>query len=266
MGGESGDDDDSIIHFVFVHGASHGGWCWYKLITLLHDAGFKATTVDLTGAGINLTDSNLVFDSDQYNFPLFSLLSELPSHHKVVLVGHSIGGGTVTEALCKFTSGKISMAVYLAADMTKPGSASSSSSSRVSSVKEEDIWEYIYGEGINKPPTGIYMKEEFIRHYYYSQSPLEDVTLASKLLRPGPVRAFRDLDKLSPNPEAEKIPRVYIKTAKDNLFDGLRQDRMVKKWPPSLFYVLEESDHSPFFSVPTTLFNYLIRAVSFLEV
>ena len=43
-------------------------------------------------------------------------------------------------------------------------------------VGEEDIWEFTYGEGADKPPTGVLMKEEFIRHYYYSQSPIE-VTL-----------------------------------------------------------------------------------------
>ncbi|CAA7023762.1 unnamed protein product [Microthlaspi erraticum] len=264
MGGEGGGDSgDSVIHFVFVHGASHGAWCWYKLTTLLDAAGFKSTTVDLTGAGINLTDSNTVFDPDHYNFPLFSLLSDLPPHHKVILVGHSMGGGSVTAALCKFPD-KISMAVYLAAYMVQPGSASSTHNSPMH-LGEEDIWEYIYGEGVNETPTGVIMKEQFIRHRYYSQSPLEDVTLASKLLRPAPVRAFLGFDKLSANPAAEKIPRVCIKTAKDNQFSMLRQDRMVENWPPSQVYVLEESDHSPFFSVPTTLFIYLLRAISFLQ-
>ncbi|KAL1194652.1 Pheophorbidase [Cardamine amara subsp. amara] len=259
MGGGHGGAAESIIHFVFVHGASHGGWCWYKLITLLVAAGFKATSVDLTGAGINLTDSNTVFKADHYNLPLFSLLSDLPPLHKVILVGHSIGGGSVTEALCRFPE-KIAMAIYLAADMVQPGSLPSNMS-----MRGEDIWEYTYGEGVDKPATGILMKEEFRRHYYYSQSPLEDVTLATKLLRPAPVRALSGLDKLSPNPEAEKIPRVYIKTGKDNLFDPLSQDLLVKKWPPSQLYVLEESDHSAFFSVPSTLFTYLLRAVSFLH-
>lgn len=129
MGGEGG--AEPVIHFVFVHGASHGAWCWYKLTTLLDAAGFKSTSVDLTGAGISLIDSNIVFDSDQYNRPLFSLLSDLPPHHKVILVGHSIGGGSVTEALCKFTD-KISMAIYLAASMVQPGSIPSPHLSNVS--------------------------------------------------------------------------------------------------------------------------------------
>lgn len=40
-------------------------------------------------------------------------------------------------------------------------------------VGEEDIWEYTFGEGTDKPPTGIIMKQQFIRQYYYNQSPLE---------------------------------------------------------------------------------------------
>ncbi|CAG7897765.1 unnamed protein product [Brassica rapa] len=239
MGGDGG--DEPIIHFVLVHGACHGAWCWYRLTTLLLSAGFKATTVDLTSAGINLTDANTVFEFDHYNRPLFSLLSDIPHHHKIILVGHSIGGASVTAALCKF-SDKISMAVYLVADMVQPGTTSPPHS--IMSVgEEEDIWEFTYGEGDD------------------SQSPLEDVILASKLLRPSPVRALRGIDKLPPNPEAEKVPRVYIKTAKDNLCDPILQDRMVEKWPPSQLYTLEESDHSAFFSVPTTLFTCLIRAV-----
>lgn len=79
------------------------------------------------------------------------------------------------------------------------------------------------------------------------------------------MRVFQGLGELPPNTEAEKVPRVYIKTAKDNLFDPLRQDHMVEEWPPSQLYVLEESDHSAFFSVPTTLFAYLLRAVYFLQ-
>uniref|UniRef100_A0A1J3E059 Pheophorbidase n=1 Tax=Noccaea caerulescens TaxID=107243 RepID=A0A1J3E059_NOCCA len=180
-----------------------------------------------------------------------------------VLVGHSMGGGSVTAALCKFPH-KISMAVYLAAYMVQPGSASSPHNSPMH-LGEDDIWEYIYGEGVNETPTGVIMKEQFRRHHYYSQSPLEDVTLASKLLRPAAVRAMLGFGKLSPNPAAEKVPRVFIKTAKDNQFSMLRQDRMVENWPPSQVYVLKESDHSPFFSVPTTLFIYLLRAISFLQ-
>ena len=146
MGGGDG-GDDSVLHFVFVHGASHGAWCWYKLTTLLDAAGFKATSVDLTGAGINLTDSNTVVDFEHYNRPLFSLLSDLPPHHKIILVGHSIGGASVTEALCKFTD-KISMAVYLVADMVQPGSTSSTHSI-VSDSFLDLSWLKLIQEGIH---------------------------------------------------------------------------------------------------------------------
>lgn len=259
MGGDGEREVEECFHFVLVHGASHGGWCWYKLITLLESAGFTATAIDLTGAGIDLTDSNTVFEPDHYNRPLFSFLSALSPLHKVVLVGHSAAGGTVTRALCSFPD-KISMAVYLAADMIQPGS-----SSLPRQEEDEGIWEYTYGEGVDNPPTSIIMKKQFIRHFYYSQSPLEDFTLATKLLRPAPYRALETMEKLPPKPEVEEVPRVYIKTGKDNLFDPWRQEQMVKMWPPSQLYVLEESDHSAFFSVPTALFACLLRALSSLQ-
>ncbi|XP_010527079.1 PREDICTED: pheophorbidase isoform X3 [Tarenaya hassleriana] len=258
--GTEGGDEEKKQHFVLVHGASHGGWCWYKLITLLEKSGRKVTAVDLSGAGISLTDSNTVFESDDYNRPLFSFLSALPPLSKVILVGHSVGGGSVTEALCKFPD-KISMAVYLAADMTPPGGCQPHQRNKDGG----EIWEYIYGEGADKPPTAIIMKKRYIRRFYYNQSPLEDVVLASKLLRPAPFRALQGLGKVPASTDAEKIPRVYIKTAKDNLFDPVRQDRMVKMWPPSRFYVLNESDHSAFFSAPDALFDCLVHAVSSLE-
>ena len=48
--------------------------------------------------------------------------------------------------------------------------------------EEEDIWEFTYGEGDDKPPTSAQMKEEYRRHYFYSQSPLEVTLLLTSLI------------------------------------------------------------------------------------
>lgn len=79
-------------HFVFVHGAGHGGWCWYKLTNSLRENGHKATCIDLKGAGINPTDPNTVSSLDDYDEPLYAFLSQLPIDQKVILVSHSVGG------------------------------------------------------------------------------------------------------------------------------------------------------------------------------
>ncbi|KAB1998219.1 hypothetical protein ES319_D12G074200v1 [Gossypium barbadense] len=40
-------------HFVLIHGASHGAWCWYKVIPQLKSVGHKVTAMDMAGAGIH---------------------------------------------------------------------------------------------------------------------------------------------------------------------------------------------------------------------
>ncbi|CAA7032344.1 unnamed protein product [Microthlaspi erraticum] len=62
-------------HFMFVHGAGHGGRCWYKLANSLRESGHKATCIDLKGAGINPTDPNTVSTLDDYDQPLYDFLS-----------------------------------------------------------------------------------------------------------------------------------------------------------------------------------------------
>ncbi|KAG5621428.1 hypothetical protein H5410_006646 [Solanum commersonii] len=49
-------------HFILVHGACHGSWCWYKkaivrgcwLKPLLEAAGHKVTALDMAASGIDL--------------------------------------------------------------------------------------------------------------------------------------------------------------------------------------------------------------------
>ena len=71
------------VHFVLVHGASHGAWCWYKIRTLLETSGNKVTCVDLKGSGIDQSDPNTVFTFAQYNEPLTTFMSSLPPNQKV---------------------------------------------------------------------------------------------------------------------------------------------------------------------------------------
>ncbi|XP_010533980.1 PREDICTED: methylesterase 18 isoform X2 [Tarenaya hassleriana] len=205
-------------HFVFVHGAGHGAWCWYKLKNKLCENGHKATCIDLKGAGINLADPNTISSLEEYNKPLLDFLSELPGNEKVILVSHSIGGGSATAAMCSFPH-RISMSVYVAAAMVKPGSP--------------------------VPPTVQ-----------------NDYTLATTLLRPSPINAFEGIGRIEKAPEIEAIPRVYVKTAKDNMFSPSAQDCIVNRWPPSQQFVLEDSDHSAFFSAPEALHDCLLQAAS----
>lgn len=70
-------------HYVFVHGAQHGAWCWYKMKNLLEIAGHRVTAVDLMSAGISTVNADHVESFDQYNQPLYDLIESLSLTEKV---------------------------------------------------------------------------------------------------------------------------------------------------------------------------------------
>lgn len=249
-------------HLVLIHGAGHGAWCWFKIRCLLESSGFKVTCLDLTSAGIDATDPNTVLTFQHYNQPLIDFLSALPESEKVILVGHSAGGVCVTDAMYKCPE-KIQFVVYLAAPMLKHGFVTEQDfKDGIPDLSEYgDISEYGYGLGPDQPPTSVKIKEEFQREILYFMSPLEDSTLASMLLKPEPTMPGGGAQFTGEN--ADRVPRVYIKTVLDRSLKDEQQEAMIQRWPPAQVFAIE-SDHSPFFSAPLILSGFLIQiAASF---
>ncbi|XP_043708941.1 methylesterase 1-like [Telopea speciosissima] len=105
-----------MVHFVLVHGACHGAWCWYKVKPVLESAGHRVTAIDLAASGINMAKMEEVHTFSDYTQPLIELMESLPPGEKVTLVGHSLGGINLALAMDKFPH-KISVAVFLTANM-----------------------------------------------------------------------------------------------------------------------------------------------------
>ena len=101
-------------HYVLVHGACHGAWCWHKLKPRLESAGHKVTVLDLAASGINMKKLEDVDTFSQYSEPLLHLMATIPQNEKVVLVGHSFGGMSIALAMDKFPE-KVVVGVFLAA-------------------------------------------------------------------------------------------------------------------------------------------------------
>ncbi|KAJ0007418.1 hypothetical protein Pint_30194 [Pistacia integerrima] len=253
------------FHFVLVHGSSHGGWCWFKIRCLMETSGYKVTCVDLKSAGIDPSDPNTLFTFAEYNKPLIEFLFNLPEDEKVILVGHSAGGLSLTDALHKFGSKKIQMAIYVAANMLKYGFNTDEDVKEVSFIAVPDLSEFAdvneqtFGLGPDKPPTSMIVKKEFQRKILYNMSPMEDSTLASMLLKPAPAMALGDAKFEEQGSDADKVRRVYIKTSNDRVIKQEQQDAMIRSWLPSEIFDIE-SDHSPFFSAPFIVFGSIIKA------
>jgi pimeloyl-ACP methyl ester carboxylesterase len=79
---------------LLVHGAWHGAWCWAALQAELDRLGVASWAIDLPGHGLSTEPlGDLHTDADAVVAALGSI-----GRDGVVLVGHSYGGGVITEA------------------------------------------------------------------------------------------------------------------------------------------------------------------------
>jgi pimeloyl-ACP methyl ester carboxylesterase len=76
--------------FVLVHGAWHGPWAWDRVVPLLHAAGMRTVTPDLSTTG----DQGL----HDHAHAVVTAVDTVAEEDDVVLVGHSYAGLVVREA------------------------------------------------------------------------------------------------------------------------------------------------------------------------
>uniref|UniRef100_A0A803P006 Uncharacterized protein n=1 Tax=Cannabis sativa TaxID=3483 RepID=A0A803P006_CANSA len=212
--------------------------------------------------GYNMRPMNgILWKPPDFNCLKINVDAAANTKDKVILVGHSAGGISVTWATHKFAK-KIGLAVYLAATMLKLGFCTDQDIKDGAPDLSEfgDVYDLGFGLGNDKPPTSAIIKKEFQRKISYHMSPQEDCTLASMLQRPGPILAIQSA-KFTESNDVDKVPRVYIKTLQDRVVKPEQQEAMIKRWRPLDVYALD-SDHCPNFSNPFLLFGLLLKAAA----
>lgn len=107
---------ETVKHFVLIHGAFHGAWCWHKVLSLLKSAGHRVTAIDLGASGINPKRLDEISSFSDYAQPLMEFMGSVKQEERVILVGHSYGGLCISLAMEKFP-GKILVAVFVSAYM-----------------------------------------------------------------------------------------------------------------------------------------------------
>jgi pimeloyl-ACP methyl ester carboxylesterase len=100
-----------MAQFVLVHGGSHGGWCWQRLVPLLRDAGHEVHTPTLTGLGERRHLLSPAVDLDTHIEDVLGVL-RYEDLRDVILVGHSYGGMVITGVADRALS-RIGHLVYL---------------------------------------------------------------------------------------------------------------------------------------------------------
>ncbi|CAN8290091.1 unnamed protein product [Cochlearia groenlandica] len=250
----------AVKKFVLVHGEGFGAWCWYKVVASLEESGLSPTTVDLAGSGFNMTDSNSVCTLEEYSKPLIELLENLPEEEKVILVGHSTGGASVSYALERFPE-KISKAIFVCATMVSDGQRPFDAFSQELGSAERFMKEsqfLIYGNGKDKSPTGFMFEKQHMKGLYFNQSPNKDIALAMISMRQVPLGPM--MEKLSLTAERYgKGRRFYVQTLDDCALSPDVQEKLVRENSPEGVFKIKGSDHCPFFSKPQSLHKILLE-------
>lgn len=259
-----GKETEREKHFVLVHGACHGAWCWYKVATLLKSSGHKVTALDMATAGVHPKQPRELNSIVEYVEPLFEFFEGLPRGEKVILVGHSFGGVVISLAIERFPE-KIAVAVFLAAFMYGPELS-------VTSVVEEygrrlgssmDT-KYAFDDGPEKPPTSFLFGYNFMASKLYQLSPPEDLTLASYLVRP--LHMFPDQSRFKAEATVTtakygSVRRVYIVCDQDLVIKEDLQRWMIERNPVDEVCVIPNSDHMVMFSKPVEFCSTLKQIV-----
>jgi pimeloyl-ACP methyl ester carboxylesterase len=82
---------EEMTTFVLVHGSCHGGWCWKKVIPLLHKDGHNVYTPTPTGLGERSHLATRGTGLDTHVVDIIQVL-EYEDLNEIILVSHSYGG------------------------------------------------------------------------------------------------------------------------------------------------------------------------------
>jgi pimeloyl-ACP methyl ester carboxylesterase len=227
--------------FVLIHGGCHGAWCWYKVIPALEKLGHTVIAPDLPSHGRDKTLASAV-TLQTYVDVVCHILDAQPE--PVVLVGHSMGGGIITQT-AEYRPDKIKTLVYLTALLPADGE----SMGHVLRRNKESILTSNFVPTADNSATSV--RDEVIVEGFYGDCSAEDITLARLLLTPQATAPLKTpLQTSAAN--FGRIPRVFIECLQDRAHTLAFQRSAYTTFPGQQVISMDTS-HSPFFSAPEEL-------------
>src|SRR5687767_9899548 len=110
-----------MAHYLLVHGAWYGGWCWQRVVSRLRASGHEVFSPTLTGLGERAHLLSPEVDLDTHVSDVLGVL-KYEDLREVILVGHSYGGMIIT-AVAEQAAGRLAHMVYLDAFVPQDGQA-----------------------------------------------------------------------------------------------------------------------------------------------
>ena len=230
--------------FVLIHGQCHGGWCWYKVVALL-EQGHTVVAPDLPSHGRDKTPLSTVTLAAYVDSVCHVLDTQ---RERVVLVGHSMGGGIITQ-VAEDRPEKVKVLVYLTALLPQNGE------SMMQLVEQNTESLFPPNVVVSDDQESMTVREEALRDVFYGDCSAEDVALARLLLVPEALAPAHTPIRTSAA-NFGRVPRVFIECLQDRAASPAFQKQLYTAQPCQQVITMDTS-HSPFFSVPGELAAHL---------
>ena len=228
------------MHFVLVHGAYHGAWCWDALRAELERGGHASTAVDLPCDDPDAGAERYVDE----------ILHAIPKQaDSVVMVGHSMAGLTIPIAASRT---RTAMTVYLCAILPVPGLS-------FDAQRAEMATGFVPSKpAVGHPDGSASWPEEGAVEVFFHDCEPEVAIAAARKLRP---QYWKVTQEVTPLRQWPAVPAAYVLCTDDRMVSrayALRAARLQLGVDP----IELPGGHSPFLSRPRELAQALVRAAA----
>jgi len=223
------------MHFVLVHGAYHGAWCWDALRQELDADGHSSSAVDLPCED---PDAGAERYADE-------VLASVPkTADGVVLVGHSLAGLTLPIVAGRT---RTVMTIYLCALLPVPGLSFDAQHADTNTTFKPSEPPVGHPDGSSSWPEG-----GAVEIFYQDCDPTVAMASARKLRR----QHWRVTQEVTPLRLWPAVPAAYILCAGDRAISRAYSSRTARELL-GVEAIEMPGGHSPFLSRPTELATQL---------
>ena len=224
------------MHFVLVHGAYHGAWCWDHLAPELEQLGHQVSAIDLP---IGNPDSGAAEYADE--------ISAAVPDPGTIVVAHSMMGLALPLVAARVAVARL---VFLCAFLPEPGASFNDLRERERMEPDRELHHVQFtdrGEGV------WMVGPDTANELFYHDVPADISTWAISKLRPQSYRVTRETTPLTAWPD---VPGSYILCRDDRAVDPVwARDAAARKLGMKAFEL--DGGHSPFLTRPAQLAGVL---------
>jgi len=234
-----------VRHVLLVHGAWHGAWCFSALQAELDRRGVPSLAIDLPGHGASTLSLTDFYGDAQCVADVLSSLSARGIEN-VVLVGHSYGGGVITQAAT--INPNVSNLVYLAAFAPEVGQ---SVMSQLIALPRHDT--ALGGAMVVIDEANTTINPELAQEAFYGRCSQAVINASIARLSPQPMATMTQEVTGSPR---DTISSTYVLCLQDQAVHPEHQKIMSQLCNN---VITLDTDHSPFVSMVSETADILER-------